>query len=68
MPEELGTSTEELPPLPAHESGLDPADDSSGLNPWLLFAFVVVAVLVSVQNLWLRRRGVREEQSRDDSG
>jgi hypothetical protein len=68
MPEELGTSTEALPPLPAHEPEPGAADDSGALNPWLLLAFVVVAVLVSVQNLWLRRRGVREEQSRDDAG
>lgn len=63
MPEEPGISSETIQPAPPAGPEPGAADDSSGLNPWLLAALLGVAVLVSIQNLWLRRKGEREERA-----
>lgn len=62
MPEETGDATEAIQTPPAPEPAAGATDGGSGLNPWLLLALLAVAVLVSIQNLWLRRR---DEQGGD---
>jgi hypothetical protein len=64
MPEETGAATEAIQPPPAPPAAAP--DGGSGLNPWLLLALLAVAVLVSIQNLWLRHRG--EGQDETDEG
>ena len=63
MPEDTLTETREPQATPVPD---DAADGPAGLNIGLLVLFVVITVLIAVQNLWLRRRAKREAQSGDD--
>ena len=68
MPEEATTGSLET----RAESVLDDqpgraAEGPVGLNVGLALLFVVIVVLVAIQNLWLRRRAEREARS-DDTG
>lgn len=65
MPDENGTTEGTLQPGSAADAPPPRADDgTSGFHPWLLIALLGVAVLVSIQNLWLRRRGEERDAER----
>lgn len=42
-------------------------DGKKGFDYWLFALLAVVAILVSVQNLWLRRRARRESGEKGES-
>ena len=68
MPEEAVTTTRETPVAPRlGDEQANAASDPGGLNTGLVILFVVIIVLVSVQNLWLRRRAEREARSGNDA-
>lgn len=64
MPEDTLATTRESQVAPAlGDLPADVANSSGSLNIGLVLLFVVVVVLIAVQNLWLRRRAEREAQS-----
>jgi len=54
--------------VPGGPPALPPAPEPSdgGFDYWLLALLAGVALLVAIQNLWLRRRAERERARRDE--
>ena len=55
--------------VPGGSPALPPASEPSdgGFDSWMLVLLAGVALLVVIQNRWLRRRAERENERRDDS-
>lgn len=66
MPEDSAATIESAAETTS-EVPADAAEGSGGLNPLVALLLVVVVVLVSIQNVWLRRRARREAGSAGDS-
>lgn len=64
MPEDATPTTQETQAAPGrYEPPPEAGEAPPGLNVGLLVLFVVIVVLVVVQNVWLRRRARREGDS-----
>jgi hypothetical protein len=68
MPEEAVTTTRETQAAPSPgDVPASAASEPGSLNPGLVILFVVIVVLIAVQNRWLRRRAERETRSGDEA-